>query len=131
MRKSYSLIVDREDDYMVRAKADLANAIIKVKYLENHKVFVCHHNNLRDKRYRKNDQLHLNEFGTSRLANNLKYKIAESLDISVVKKQRIADNRYNDRNNYSNYSNYDRRQRSDDFNINNRINRYDEYQYNR
>ena len=83
-----SLIVDREDNLETRAKAEVANAMIKLKYMNNPRVLVCNHDNLRDRKYRqRRDELHLTEAGTSRLANNLKYKIAKSLDIQVIKKR--------------------------------------------
>ena len=103
-----SLIVNREDDETIRAKAEVVNAKIKLHYLNNHRVLVCHHDNLRDRKFRRDDHLHLTEHGTSRLENNLKFKIAESLGIVVVKKQ-WDNNRYdarNDRreNNWNNYT---------------------------
>ena len=90
-----SLIVDREDDPENRAKAEAVNAMIKLEYMNNPKVLVCNHDNLRERKYRqRRDNFHLTVPGTSRLANNLKYKIAEALDIQVVKKRRSYD-RYN------------------------------------
>ena len=63
--------------------------LLKLKYMDDTHVLICNHDNLRDRKYRqKRDNLHLTEAGTSRLANNLKYKIAESLNIQVVKKKR-------------------------------------------
>ena len=87
-----SLIVDREDDPGIRAKAEAVNALIKLEYMNTPNVFVCNNDNLRDRKYKqKRDFIHLTEAGTSRLANNLKYKIAESLGIQVVKKIRNMD----------------------------------------
>ena len=111
-----SLIVERDDNAESRAKAEAANALIKLKYIDNENVLVCHHDNLRDKRYRKEDQLHLTDPGTSRLANNLKYKIAESLKIDVIKKK---NNELYNRN-----ENYNRRER--EYNRHNRRNNYGE-----
>ena len=65
--------------------------------MKNPRVMVCHHDNLRDSKYRKRDKLHLTEHGTSRLANNLKFKIAESLGIKLTKKRK-DEYRYEDRN---------------------------------
>ena len=69
-----SLVVNGEDDDNIQAKLGVVNANIRYKYLKNPRVLVCHHQNLVDRKYRIRDQLHLTEFGTSRLANNLKYK---------------------------------------------------------
>ena len=113
-----SLIVDREDDYSTRAKAEAVNANIKLKYINNPNVFVCHHDNLRERRFKARDLLHLTSYGTSRLANNLKYKIAESLDIQIMKKRRDGDNRY-DRNNERQQS-YNTRDNSWNNNANNK-----------
>ena len=83
-----SLVVNREDDESIQAKLGIVNANIKYNYLKNSRVLVCHHNNLIDRRYRSRDKLHLTEGGTSRLANNLKHKIAESLGIIVYNRRR-------------------------------------------
>ena len=81
-----------------------------MKYLDNEKVIICHHDNLRDRIYRQRDQLHLTDHGTSRLANNLKFKIAESLGIRIEKKRVDEDkysryNRSQDERRYNNYRN--------------------------
>ena len=87
-----SLVVNREDDDNIRTKLGVVNANIRYKYLTNHRRLVSHQENLVDRKYMIRDQLHLTEFGTSRLANKLKYKIAESLGITVRNK------RFNDKN---------------------------------
>ena len=40
------------------------------------------------------DKVHLTDHGVSRLANNLKYKLAEGLNITVIKKKPRVDNRH-------------------------------------
>ena len=73
----------------------------------NPDVQVCPHDNLRERKYKQSrDFLHLTVAGTSRLANNLKFAIAESLDIEVVKKRKLnEENRgRNDRINRSSYN---------------------------
>ena len=66
--------------------------------MNHHTVFLCNNDNLRDRKYRqRRDNLHLTDAGTSRLANNLKYTIAESLDSQVVKKQWTENNKYRNR----------------------------------
>ena len=65
------------------------NANIRYKYVNELRVLICHHDNLNDKKFRKmSDKLHLTDFGTSRYANNLKYEIAESLDIAIRSRNR-------------------------------------------
>ena len=103
-----SLVVNREDDDNIQAKLGVVNANIRYKYLKNPRVLVCHHQNLVDRKYRIRDQLHLTEFGTSRLANNLKYKIAESLGITVQNKRREGRRRDNQRFNDKNETPYNR-----------------------
>ena len=82
--------------------------------MSNPKILVCNNDNLRDRKYRVDDGIHLTEIGTSRFANNLKHKIAESLGISVVRKSRTFNNRPEYHGNFSrdsngrNRSNYDR-----------------------
>ena len=116
-----SSIVNREDDETKRAKAEVINANLKLHYISNPNVLVCHHENLRERRFLKHDKLHLTDYGTSRRANNLKFKIAESLGIEVVKKIRYHQNQYdhlnnrrnnksrdNDRENYTNSGGFNR-----------------------
>ena len=130
-----SLVVRRYDKKDIETKVDFANASIKFKYLNNNAVLICIHDNLDDKKYRKYDQLHLNESGTSRYANNFKYKIAEALGITIERKKRFPDNHdrakfgqrgersnRNERNGYR--SQYDGRYRAND---NNYGYRYDEF----
>ena len=81
------LIVDREDSELARNRVKAVNGLLQVKYMDNPNVFVCEHDNLRDPRNRKSDKLHLNDMGTAKLATNLKYKIAEALGITVVRKK--------------------------------------------
>ena len=109
-----SSIISRDDDPIVSAKAELVNAILKFKFLNNPKVLICNNDNLRDRKFRRGDGIHLTDHGISVFANNLKYKIAEALDIAVVKKIR-------NKSGYSRYTGYQRDQRDD------RSNFYDEY----
>ena len=105
-----STIISRDDDPTMNAKADLVNANLKFKYLNNPKIFICNNDNLRDKKFRVEDGIHLNDHGTSVFASNLKYKIAEALEVTVVKKSRYGTRpgkyrytgyrRDNSRNNY-------------------------------
>lgn len=69
--------------------------------MNNPNVLICSHDNLRERKFKqKRDFLHLTDAGTSRLANNLKYKIAESLNIEVVRKRNNEHGGRNDRYNY-------------------------------
>ena len=112
-----STIIDRDDDRELNTKAHAVNANLKYKFMNNQQVVICSNDNLRDKKFRK-DQVHLTDRGISRLANNLKYKIAAAVGISVKPKE--AGKRYGyqdyrreyreDRQNYRNddYSSSDR-----------------------
>ena len=103
------LIIDREDDPEYRAKAEVTNALIKLKFMNSTDVLICSNDNLRERRYKqKRDLLHLTVAGTSRLANNLKYCIAKSLDIEIVKKRNYNNYENNDRNDV-NQLNFNRR----------------------
>ena len=95
-------IVNREDIQHVGVKAELVNARIKYMYLNHENVLVCDNRNLNDSKFRVRDGLHLTTHGTSILATNLKYKIAEALNIKVIKKDGAYRNRkYN--NNYRSF----------------------------
>ena len=136
------LIVDREDSDLARNRVKAVNGLLQVQYMDNPNVFVCEHDNLRDPRNRKSDKLHLNDMGTAKLATNLKYKIAEALGITVVrKKQGNSGSRlFRNENKYSNTNstrkrytrdrrNFDRgnQQHYDDDRYDDRYDMYGEY----
>ena len=83
-----STIVGREDDDSLKAKAEVINANIKYTYLKDPTVLVCDNGNLKDVKFRLSDGVHLSDHGTAVLASNLKYKIAEALNVKVLKKDR-------------------------------------------
>ena len=83
-----STIVAREDVRDINHKIDLINANMKYRYKENERVFICDNVNLNNVKFRWEDGIHLTEHGTSVLATNLKYKVAEALDIKVLKKDK-------------------------------------------
>ena len=128
-----SLVVCRNDKKDIETKVDFVNANIKFKYLNNPNILICNHDNLDDSKYRKRDQLHLNEFGTSRYANNIKYKIAEALGITIERRRRYPE--IHDRNSFDERREHDRNDRNENrgqhFNGRQRSNdyayRYDEY----
>ena len=70
--------------------------------MNNPDVVICSHDNLRERKYKQGrDLLHLTVAGTSRLANNVKYSIAKSLDIQVAKKRKYDNDGRNDRQRYN------------------------------
>ena len=95
-----STITARDDNKEAKVKAELVNANIKYTYMGNEKIFICDNNNLNDKKFRREDGIHLTPHGTAVLATNLKYKIAETLKIKVIKKER----KDYERRNYDGYT---------------------------
>ena len=89
-----SSIITRDDDNDINIKAELVNANLKYKIIKNPRVLICDNTNLRDRKFRIRDRVHLSDHGTSVFANNLKFKIAEALNVTVVKKRR-NDGRWN------------------------------------
>ena len=87
-----STIVNRDDDPVTNAKAEAVNAGIRFKLMNKTNVSICTNENLKDRKFRC-DKIHLTDRGVSRLANNLKYKIAGALNITVKKKPWV-ENRY-------------------------------------
>ena len=79
-------IIKRDDNEEIDVKAEIVNANIRYKYLNHPNVTICNNDNLYDRKYRMQDGIHLKPIGTSRLASNLKFKIAESLGITIEKK---------------------------------------------
>ena len=100
-----STIISRDDDPLLDAKASAVNANIKLKYLNKQNIYICENGNLRDKKFRT-DKVHLTDRGVSRLANNLKYRIAAALDITV-KKKIIKLDYHNRGDNYENYPRFE------------------------
>ena len=59
-----SLIVKRDDeDDTIQTKLEVVDANIRYHYLNNPRVLICHHDNLRNKMYRKRDSIHLTDDG--------------------------------------------------------------------
>ena len=79
-------IVSRDDNDTVKIKAEMINATIKFKFLDNQRVVICDNKNLDDSKYRTRDGVHLTQRGTSLLAGNLKASIADALDITIKKR---------------------------------------------
>ena len=79
----------------IEKKVQFVNASIKVKYMHNVKITLCDHDNLDEHKYRRADQLHLTEIGTSRYANNLKFGIADSLNITIERKKKTPNHHDN------------------------------------
>ena len=72
---------------------DLVNAYMFFTYGDDEKVVICDNSKLNDPTFRFQDKLHLSDAGTSILASNLKFSIAEALNVKVIKKNRGTDNR--------------------------------------
>lgn len=81
-----SLIISRDDDHIIHTKAELINATIKYNYRNRSNVIICSNENLKSRKFRIDDGLHLTPHGVSLLAVNLKQKIADALGIVLVKK---------------------------------------------
>ena len=91
-----STIVAREDIQNSKDKIDLINANMKYRHRENERIFTCDNANLNDEKFRWEDGIHLTKHGISVLATNLKYKIAEALNVKVVKKDKRKHYNYID-----------------------------------
>ena len=91
-----STIIRRDDVKQIGAKAELVNAKLKYKYVDDD-VIICDNQNLYDSKFRLDDSIHLTPHGTSVFATNLKHMIAKALNISVIKKEKshrnYSDNR--------------------------------------
>lgn len=87
-----STIIRREDEKQIGVKAELVNAHIRYKYVDDENVIICDNHNLYDSKFRVNDGIHLTTHGTSVFATNLKYKIADALNINVVRKENFRRN---------------------------------------
>ena len=74
------------------------NGNLRFTYAGDDNVILCDNRNLFDPKFRY-DKIHLTDHGTALFATNLKYKIAEALDIEV--KKVLRNN--NQRNRYTRY----------------------------
>ena len=79
-------IVHREDIPNLGRSIDMVNAYIYYKYDLDNNIVIVDNSKLRDPTFRCPDKLHLTDAGTSVLASNLKYGIANAFNIKVVKK---------------------------------------------
>ena len=79
-------IVYREDIPNLWRSIDMVNAYIYYKYDHDNDIVIADNSKLRDSTFRCPDKLHLTDAGTSVLASNLKYGIANALNVKVVKK---------------------------------------------
>ena len=90
-------IVKTGDDDTTSSRIDVFTASLKLAFAGSSDVFICHNDNLDDSRYRvanvEGDIL--TTHGTALLATNFKYKMAEALGISVVKKRVVRSNKKN------------------------------------
>jgi hypothetical protein len=96
-----STIVNRDDIVDINLKVNSVNCFMLLTYTRNENVIVCDNSTWYHRDFHTADKLHLTEEGTSALASNLKYAMAEAADVRVVKK----------RPNTSNYSSQRRRYR--------------------
>ena len=87
-----STIIRRDDVKQIGAKAELVNAKLKYKYVDDDNVIICDNQNLYDSKFRLDDGIHLTPHGTSVFATNLKHTIAKALNISVIKKEKSRRN---------------------------------------
>ena len=60
------------------------------------KEYLCDNANLNDEKFRWENGIHLTKHGISVLATNLKYKIAEVLNVKVVEKDKRKHYNYRD-----------------------------------
>ena len=79
-------IVYREDIPNLWRSIDMVNAYIFYKYDHDNDIVIADNSKLKDATFRCPDKLHLTDAGTSVLASNLKYGIANALNVKVVKK---------------------------------------------
>ena len=106
-------LLPRYDDLNLHLKTQLVNAMLLEKSMENDQIFMCDNNNLnlRQDQVRKfstEDQLHLNQEGSSVFASNMRCMICRVLDIQMISRGRSISPknrryRYKNNNNFNNY----------------------------
>ena len=106
-----STIINRTDVRDIDLKLNSVNSFINLKYKRNDSVIICDNFKLRNNKFRKKDNLHLNDDGVRLFATNLKYAIAGAIGVRV--KQKVVNNdtrrddyddRRNQRNSYRGWS---------------------------
>ena len=95
-----STIVNRNDIADINLKVNTVNASLLLKYTRDESVIVCDNSTWYHRDFHIADKLHLNDEGTSALASNLKYAMAEAIGVRVIQKK-------------PNRSNYSRQRRHD------------------
>ena len=84
----FSNLLVRGDNHQKVIKLQYVNAAINMKHESDHNVSCCMNDNI-NKTHLASDGVHLTEHGTARLANNIKYAVAKSLNVEVKKKRNI------------------------------------------
>ena len=95
-----STIVNRDDIVDINLKVNSVNCFMLLTYTRNENVIVCDNSTWYHRDFHTADKLHLSEEGTSALASNLKYAMAEAADVRVVKKKPNTSNYSNQRRRY-------------------------------
>ena len=88
-------IVRREDTPEMGVKADLVNAHLQYRYINQERIFIRDNGNLYPSKFRVDDGVHLNDHGTAVYATNLKHKIADALKIEVIEKKKYPQRGHN------------------------------------
>ena len=82
-----STIVNRNDIADINLKVNTVNASLLLKYTRDESVIVCDNSTWYHRDFHIADKLHLNDEGTSALASNLKYAMAEAIGVRVIQKK--------------------------------------------
>ena len=79
-----SHLITRTDNESLQLMIDYINASLSIEFAEDANIKVCKHLNIGPEFLVKNDGVHLNNPGTSKLSTNLRYAIANSLKVKIV-----------------------------------------------
>ena len=104
----YSTITPRNDE--LDTKGQITNILVAQKLRLHENAFVCHNNNLYNRGHFEPgnfaaDGRHVNEKGTSILAQNAKYAICKMLNIEIIRKPSYQHRRHNN-NHYQQHNHF-------------------------
>ena len=78
-----SHIVIRNDNESLHLMLDLINASLSIEFADNNQIKVCRHLNIGVEHLKKRDGVHLTDAGTVNLSKNLRYAVANCLNVKL------------------------------------------------
>ena len=88
-----SSVIPRYDSMQLKINAQLYNAKLMERFVDNPNIYICDNSNLSLRpesfgRFFNDDKIHINEDGAEVFANNIKFSVCKSLNIKMKVRKR-------------------------------------------